>query len=233
MKTWTYVFGVLTCLGAAACGDDSGDPAGTGGTPGSGGVVGSGGGGAVVGDACDLDLNDVPAPATPISFENDVMPILGLSCNGGSCHFDRNTGRQAGLILGPQCKYDPSAAPWECAFPTTPPEDPEEATIFPLTQAEIDIAYANLMADATTVTGAKVKRVDPGNPAGSFLLHKLSDSQSAEGYVCSNQDTGQADCGLSMPLNGDPLCRQTPSKGTGARKYTAIAQWIQAGAPKN
>lgn len=199
---------------------------GTGGVgTGTGGVSGSGGGGST--DACTLNFATLPANA-PVSLKDDLMPIFGLSCAGDSCHSAPT--KKAGLFLGPKCDFQ-EGAKWSCVFPAAP-----NATsgAQPLTPQIIDEVHASLLANAMTVTGpAPVKRVNPGSPETSFIIDKTSDKQNAKGYQCTNTDPkpGQATtCGDVMPLNGDPLCR---SGRTGGQKYTALAQWIKNGAPKN
>ena len=67
-------------------------------------------------------------------------------------------------------------------------------------------AYAALV-NAPSVESPGLKRVDPGNPAGSYMLHKIE---------------GTASGGGRMPLGGPPLPQAT---------IDIIRQWIQSGAP--
>jgi hypothetical protein len=71
-----------------------------------------------------------------------------------------------------------------------------------------DIAYAHLVG-VRSVLKPGVLRVAPGDPANSFLIHKL------EGHDL---------VGVRMPQNADPL---TPGQ------IQIIARWIQRGAPRD
>jgi hypothetical protein len=252
-----FSFGIASAIAVNACGsdDEPGPPSATGGTPGTSGAgggppVGSGGfpasggtnpgsGGATPGsggttpgsggggstDACNLNFATLPANA-PVSFKDDLMPIFGLHCAGDSCH--TAPVNKGGLNLGPKCDFNETAK-WRCVFPTAP--NPTSGSA-PLTQADIDAAYASLMEAAKTVNGGTVKRVNPGSPETSFVIHKASGTQDQKGHACTNQDpmAGVGPCGNGMPPLGDPLCR---TGQTGGSKYTAIAQWIKNGAQKN
>jgi hypothetical protein len=66
-------------------------------------------------------------------------------------------------------------------------------------------AYAALV-NAPSVESPGLKRVDPGNPAGSYMLHKIE---------------GTASVGGRMPLGGPPLPQST---------IDIIREWIQNGA---
>ena len=168
------------------------------------------------------DLSMLPAPAAPISFTNDLMPIFGLSCIQSSCHNEST--KKAGLILGdpkacanPMGCYD-STAKWQYKF---------TGTLDPALVAEV---YTNLV-NVASKTAPAVMRVKSGDPQNSFLMDKISNAQGSKGYTCQNQDptTGGPPCGMSMPLNATDLCHDP----TATDKGIAIAQWIKAGAPQN
>lgn len=72
-------------------------------------------------------------------------------------------------------------------------------------------AYANLAGRPSTE--AKMPRVAPGAPQGSYLIHKLAGTQNKVGGS-----------GARMPFNGAPL---------GPPQIALITQWIQEGAPNN
>jgi len=167
------------------------------------------------------DLSAVPAPAAPISFKNDLMPIFGLSCIASSCH-DKNAAK-AGLVLGdltactnPMGCFD-SSAKWGYTFSG------------PLDPALLSQVYGNLY-NVASKTAPAVLRVKPGDPQNSFLMDKISNTQDSKGLTCQNTSptTGGGPCGTFMPQSaGADLCDDSPAKGI------AIAQWILAGAPNN
>ena len=76
---------------------------------------------------------------------------------------------------------------------------------------EPGVAYANLVGKSSTES--KMPRVAPGAPQGSYLVHKLTGTQSKAGGS-----------GAQMPYNGSPLA---------SPQMTLITQWIQEGAPNN
>jgi hypothetical protein len=173
--------------------------------------------------ACDLTFANLPSmPA--VSFSKDVMPIFGLSCAANSCHNTED--RKAGIYLGPKCSYDAAAPPWMCTYPAAA----DGMGAGPLTPEIIAEVYANLMANS--VTAPTVKRVTPGDPMNSFLIDKLGDLQNTgKPYQasCQPQETGMGACGAGMPRGG-PFC---PGTGTFPTRFTAVAAWVQQGAPNN
>ncbi len=72
-------------------------------------------------------------------------------------------------------------------------------------------AYANLVGRPSTE--AKMPRVAPGAPQGSYLIHKLAGTQNKVGGS-----------GAQMPFNGNPLAPP---------QIAIVTQWIQEGAPNN
>jgi hypothetical protein len=229
-------------VGPSATGGAGGAAPGTGAAPASGGAAASGGvtgstggtttasGGTTTGSggaaACNTDYSKLPAGAA-VSLKNDLMPIFGLACVASGCHGDSD--KKAGLYLGKKCAFD-AAAKWRCTFPTAPgatPTDPQ-----PLTDDIVAQVFASLTAQSTTAPA--IKRADPTKPESSFILDKTSNTQSAKGLQCTNQDPSHsatgAPCGDYMPATGDPLCTSGP---TGQARFDAIAQWIKNGAQNN
>jgi hypothetical protein len=194
----------------------------------NGGAGGSGGTGST---GCDTDYATIAANAPTVSFQNDIMPILGLSCVAGECHNVNEPRPRADLVLGVKCAFD-AAAKWKCTFPPTSAgpdlvKDPQ-----PLTQTVLDTAHASMLAFSKTVPS--LKRVEPFDPSKSFLLDKTSDTQGDGPYQgeCTNQDPtkSQAACGGPMPITGSALCLMT---GSGQDRFNAIVQWIAQGALEN
>lgn len=225
-----------TSSGTNAMGGAAGVPvvtAGAGGG-GGGGQNTSGAPGAVAANA-DCTVIDAAAYASmlPVSFRDDVLPILGFSCTASDCH--RPSDHRAGLILGFRCTPDPSAK-WKCRFPAMPTADMDDTQPQPDDASLVAMIRASLLAPATTVNGGAVARVLPMHPEKSFLVQKLAGSQNAQGYACTNQDpshddvdpaTGKAaPCGDAMPLRGDAWCQSSSRP-----RFDAIAAWIAQGAP--
>jgi hypothetical protein len=163
-----------------------------------------------------------------ISFRDDILPMLGLSCVASDCHGAYEASPKAGLNLGYKCAYDINAK-WLCTFPTVP--DPDKTKPQPDLPIANDV-YASLMELSTTDYGEMVVRVKAGDPANSFLVLKLADQQNSKGYACTNQDASHESnpppCGVSMPQNQDLYCQ-----GSYRPRFDAIARWIANGAPNN
>lgn len=235
----------------AACGTGNGPEAGAGGAAGAGNVAGSGNAGSGVGgngaagmtavaDCAHIDYASYAA-APAVSFRTDVLPIFGFQCTQSSCH--QPGAHKAGLILGYRCDYDKDAK-WSCKFPTTPTYIEGSATDIdvtaaqPLDPATVATVRTNLLAPANTVNGGATPRVVPLHPEKSFLVQKLADTESMQGYTCTNQDPSSspnapgsnmpAPCGTYMPLNGERFCQ-----GSYRTRFDAIAAWIAQGALDN
>lgn len=225
----------------------AGVPASTGGTTGVAGAAATGGmamagggttGGAGastsgVGTSCATTnlAAYMPNQSMPISFQNDLLPMFGLSCILSDCHNSAENAPRAGLQLGHKCDYN-ATAKWKCVFPTTV-TDPSNliSASSPDDPATVMAVYQSLMAPSTTVNGGGMVRVKPGDPANSFLMLKLAGTENMHGLMCTNQDpshgTGAA-CGDPMPLGGTQWC-----DGSDRPKFDAIAQWIANGAMMN
>lgn len=217
MKRW---FGKISMLAAAAgwavltavaCGQEGNIVSGattTGGTSTSGstgststsGSGGSGGGGATTTtgaggtpEGC-YDYTAFDSTTPTVSFQADVLPIFQKSCGlSSSCHGVENSAKEGQHYLGPK---NGSTA----------------------TQAQIDAIFAeNVDVDSAKDPGMKV--IAPGDPAHSFMLHKLDDTLACAFLACTDDD-----CGGSMPLGGDTKP---------AEERDTIRRWIAQGALNN
>jgi hypothetical protein len=213
-------------------GGTAGTPVTTGGT-GAGGTTGGGaGGGGTAGfkDCSQINYADY-ASQPPVSFKNDVMPIFGMSCVVSDCHNPHDG--KAGLHLGPKCLYDVPTK--KCNYPTAPNGDASDWSMpQPLTDDLRNQAYNDLMGMSDTVTSPSVPRVKPMDPAGSFLMNKLDDTENMKGYTCTNADPSHETspapaCGVAMPQNQMMLCATASARV----KFDAIAAWIVQGAMNN
>lgn len=202
-KILVLAFGITGAALAAACSDDNGPGGGTAGTS-AGGSGGDNGGD----DGCNTDYSRL-AGGDPVSLQDDLMPVFGLSCTQSQCHNDQH--RKAQLYLGPRCQFEDGA----CQFIDTP-----------LTQADLDEVHQNLLAESTTVAG--VQRVDPGNADGSFLLQKLAGIHNDQGHACTPQDANATECGDEMPP-GQALCDQR----NGQDRFDLFVRWVLQGAQNN
>lgn len=191
---------------------------------------------ALLGAACGAD-EAAPSPCTipdlsvdagaPVSFRTDVMPILAFGCAGGRpCH--NAADREADLFLGPKCLFNPETK--GCDFATNAasarPEVQEE-----LTEALANEVHADLV-DVSSATFSPLARVLPGDPAGSFLIEKVTDTHNPAGRTgCEKQTSKSATgpCGDPMPPLGGALCTQPG----GGDRVLLIARWIAQGAPNN
>ena len=130
------------------------------------------------------------------SFKDDVMPIFALSCAlSTSCHQSPN-GKE-NLSLGPSQSMGA----------------PDQATL--------DAVHAGLVGAASVRSSLPL--VDPGNPAGSWLLAKLEYEGDEYGTCDASTQCGDQ-CGDRMPQNGSKMERE---------RIDVIAAWIASGAPNN
>lgn len=167
-----------------------------------------------------VDYANLPT-SPPVSFQQDLMPIFGLSCIASSCHDP--SAKKAGLILGDPAACGPPgtscynpAAKWKYQFPG------------PLDPNLLQQVLTSLTSPSMTVPA--LQRIAPGKPENSFLLDKISGQENNKQYPvpCQSQDTTRPGaCGSDMPLNSPSLCSDSPDK------VRAIAQWVMAGAPNN
>lgn len=191
-------------LAAPACGDDpsSGGSGGEGGssTSGTGGAntattgtgastaTTTGSGGCAPADAGCFDYCSF-TPTGGVSFADDVMPIFEAHCNATTCHGSLSA-PDADLYLGSASGND---------------------------AATIVEVYAELVNwDAYNAPG--MVRVDPGDPANSWLMVKLDGDMSCP----QAQPFCAGSCGQRMPRGDPPLP---------AAQLDVIRSWIMNGAP--
>lgn len=204
MDTTVKIFGIMmvSAISLAGCGDEDPKPPGAANGDGSTAPAPAG---------CDVDFRDL-ASAPAVSFRNDIMHMFGLSCTQAACHGTGATQPQAELLLGPPCGSFDSAT-MQCSFATTP-----------LTDDLVTQVWTNLVGvAAVTVNSPIVLRVAPGDPMGSFLIHKTAGTHENQGYMCTPQvTTVDTPCGNAMPPLGQPLCLLP----NGQTRFDKLAKWI-------
>ena len=102
-----------------------------------------------------------------ISFKTDVMPILTASCSSASCHGVTDN-PQGNLFLGAELKHGADAAK----------------------------VYTSLVGPPAGELGS-MPYVTMGQPAKSYLMHKLDGDQCMYENACANQS-----CDDTMPRDG-------------------------------
>ncbi|AGP33466.1 hypothetical protein [Sorangium cellulosum] len=160
---------------------------------------------ATTGAACGGDDGPGPAEtacfdyskfdgATPeVSFATDVLPVFQRSCSFSSTCHGAEAGSAGFAYLGPAVS--------------------EQAT-----PAQIDAIVAqNVGVPSRAPSG--MPRIAAGDPANSFLMHKLDDTLSCGDLECTPDQ-----CGAPMPYTGDTLP---------AAERDAVRRWIQQGAKVN
>ena len=160
--------------------------------------TGSGGGACAAelgADGC-FDATCFTPPSEPVSFRGAVLPILETSCSlSGSCH---------GNPSSPE-----TAAGYQPYLGEVNPES---------TPSDVALILATIVGQPSRAA-TSLAIVAPGDPAGSFLLHKMDGSLECTAFAC---DVG---CGDLMPLGSDePLDRATRD---------TIRAWIAQGAEDN
>lgn len=137
-------------------------------------------------------FNDSGFDATSpvVSFKTDVLPMFRASCGlSFACH-GMEAAQPGQPFLGPSL-VDPDPTP-----------------------AQIAAIFAQIVG-VPALKAAAMKRVDPGNPKTSFLMHKLDGTLTCVDLVC---DVG---CGSSMPLGNNILPID---------KRDTVRRWIAQGA---
>lgn len=162
----------------------------------------------------------------PVSFRSEVMPILSFGCTGARpCH--NTDDREADLFLGPRCKFNATTKGCDFAL--------DAASAVPGVQEErTDALVAEVLANLVNIpstTFSQLDRVLPGDPAGSFLIEKVTATHNPEGRTgCDKQSTKAiGPCGDAMPPVGGALCTQPG----GSDRVNLIARWIAQGAANN
>ena len=132
--------------------------------------------------------------ATPeVSFRTDVLPVFQRGCAFSSTCHGAEAGSAGFAYLGPPLS--------------------EQAT-----DAQIDAIVAQNVGVASRAPSG-MSRIAAGDPANSFLLHKLDGT-----LTCGDLECAPEGCGKSMPAGGDLLP---------AAERDAIRRWIQQGAKVN
>jgi hypothetical protein len=131
--------------------------------------------GAAVGAGCDEAAVPARDPGPPVSFAEDLIPLLGASCAFVGCHDGQS--RSNGLYLGPSVA---------------------EGRPTPAVIAEI---YASLLSPAYVTSD--LPRVTPGDPSRSFVMLKIDGCQNRSGLRCIGSE--RSPCGDRMPALSDPL----------------------------
>ncbi|WP_437776980.1 hypothetical protein [Sorangium sp. So ce1097] len=185
----------LALAPAPACGGrDGGAPAAApDGGQGGGGGGGQGGSGGSPGQS-DATCHDYTAfdRGLAVDFRAEVLPLLQRSCaTGSSCHA-RKDGSRLQPYLGPTAD--------------TPPAQVGDAEL-------AAIRAQNVGVDAAEAAG--MKRVAPGDPEHSFLMHKIDGTLDCEILECVDA------CGLPMPPTLRPLS---------AAERDTVRRWIAHGA---
>jgi hypothetical protein len=161
-------------------------------TASAGAACGDDGPGPAASECFDYSKFDGSTPE--VSFATEVLPIFQRSCSfSATCHGDEV--RSAGFTyLGPSLS--------------------EQAT-----QAQIDTIVTQNVGVASRAPSG-MPRITAGDPASSFLMHKLDGTLSCGDLECAADDS----CGDAMPYGNDLL---------GAAERDAIRRWIQQGAKVN
>jgi hypothetical protein len=123
-----------------------------------------------------------------VSFATDVMPVLTNHCSSASCHGVTDN-PQGGLFLGAQLKKG----------------------------ADASAVYGRLVGPMAGQLGT-MPYVSAGDPARSYLMHKIDGDQCMFETACANHD-----CAHSMPFDG-MMAIETRD---------IVRRWIAQGAPDN
>ncbi|WP_437983990.1 hypothetical protein [Sorangium sp. So ce117] len=140
-----------------------------------------------------FDYSKFDGTTPEVSFAGEVLPIFQRSCAFSSTCHGAEAGSAGFAYLGPPLI--------------------EQAT-----QAQIDAIVAQNVGAASRAPSG-MARITAGDPANSFLMHKLDDTLS-----CGDLECAPDGCGDPMPFGGDLL----PSA-----ERDAIRRWIQQGAKVN
>jgi hypothetical protein len=144
-----------------------------------------------------------------VSFKADVMPILQQGCTISSvCHGQMGNSGEENLYLGEhQTSLDGT------------PVDPTVASM-----------VQSMIVGAKSLEDPKLNIVTAGDPANSYLIHKLNGDQDmleadcAMGMCNSSSCAAPMTCGVQMPMSGSALM---------ASDIQTISNWIMQGALNN
>jgi len=180
--------------GASGTGDPPGGGSDGGGGSGSSSGSGSGGGDPDGGAGCTPFTSSANLTTPPVHFTADVLPVFQRSCGiaGATCH---GTPSVATVDMRPYLgNFDggtDAAAVVKGLVGVSSPEDPK-----------LDI-------------------VKVGDPANSYLMHKLDGDQCQFAADCAQGQTQYTDCGQTMPYSSPALDEATRD---------TIRRWIAQGA---
>ncbi|MCK6588826.1 MAG: hypothetical protein HUU21_34500 [Polyangiaceae bacterium] len=141
------------------------------------------------GSAC-YDYASFNGMSPAVSFKTDVLPVFQTSCGlSASCHGTPMNSLPGQPYFGPPNSAGPASA------------------------SDIDAIRAEIIdVNATKESGMKI--VAPGDPANSFVMHKIDNTLGCDALSCGGN------CGQSMPP-GAPLTET---------QRDAIRRWIAQGA---
>lgn len=171
---------------------------GGGGAAGSDGGSSSGGGsGSGGGDAgCQAYTSDADLTMPTVSFANQIMPVFQASCGiaGATCHGNPNVASMGRPFLD-----------------------------YPDGGANAGMVLAAIVGKPST-EDPQMDVIKAGDPANSFLMHKLDGDQCTLAAACAKGGSPYPDCGLQMPYSSPPLDQATRD---------TIRRWIAQGASNN
>jgi hypothetical protein len=186
------------------------------------GISGTAGGAVATGSTRGPSPCGTGASTVPVSFSNQIMPILQRSCSAG------------GGGLGPDCHGDPSIAMALAAggtrqwFGPPPPAVDSASTLA--------MIYNGFVCQPQGTCTAQVSNEDPymdvvkpGDPTQSFLWYKINGTQRSLDMETPDQcDQGDlGNCGGPMPFSvvGLPMAMLLPQA-----RLDVICNWIEQGA---
>ncbi len=193
------LFSTCCLLSLAACGTDSDDGAG-------------GNGGGTSGDTCPHDYAGYTGGSAEVSLRRDLLKLPEPGKPGGmfrfscaftrTCHGAEENSGGASLYLGSQSG--------------TNGDD--------LTEEQINLVYSNLVGAAAVASA--LKRVEPGKPEDSFLMHKLDGCLEEIRTTCTLEVSSKNPhpCGVPMPQG-------SPKQPEAEREL--VRAWIKQGAQNN
>jgi len=145
---------------------------------------------------------DLTTPS--VSFRNDVLPIMAVTCALSNCHGFPGAPQTEGLVLG-------------VADGGLTDDDAGDAGGSP-TPGTPSAIIANVVG-VTSKELSQMKRVTAGDPAKSYLMHKVDGDHCLFDAQCTD-----GDCGKQMPQSSDALSETS---------RLVIRRWITQGALDN
>ena len=156
--------------------------------------------GSVIG-GCPAYTSDADLSMPTVSFAKDVMPIFLATCaiGGGSCHGDPSVVASSRPFLG-YIGADDAGGASSGAIPMG-------------------------LVGAKSTEDLSMNLVTPGDPAQSFLMHKMDGDQCTLLSECNVPMSYRPNCGVFMPYQA-PTILDTEMRDT-------VRRWIQQGAANN